>query len=145
MSDASDLPELTYDALSVGQRFHDSASDVTPGLVRSYAAAVQNPALAEQADGPPGTLIGDPSLLIIFGITRRVLARDGRVPAGGVLAGQHCEFRRPLRLGETVRTHTSIAEKYEKRGRRYVLLRCDLLDEGGRPIGRVDSHIIWAR
>lgn len=145
MSVSSELPELTYDRVSVGQRFQDAFLEVSPLLVRLYATAVQNSALAQEADAPPGTPLQDPSLLIIFGIARRVAARNGTLPPGGILARHDCAFYRPLRLGETVRTQTSIADKYEKRGRRYVQLRCEMFDQGGEPIGRIDNHIIWAR
>ena len=45
---------------------------------------------------------------------------------------------------EAARTRPAVAAKYEKRGRRYVQLRCDLEDHAGAKIGRVDSYIIWA-
>jgi acyl dehydratase len=145
VSSPAAVPEPTYDALGVGRRFADYELPVAPDLVRAYARAVDNPALAQQADAPVGTSLGDPSLLVIFGITRRVLARAGRVPAGGILARQDYEFCRPLRLGERIRTRSSIADKYEKRGRRYVHLRCEMIDDDGNRVGQVDSHIIWAR
>jgi len=138
------LPELPYDTLAVGQRFKDTILTLTPEMVRAYGRAVHNDALRAQADAPPGTPIEDPSLLVIFGITRRVLGQDGNPPPGGILASQDFEAQRLLRLGETVRTRTSIADKYEKRGRRYIHLRCDVEDAQGASIGRVDSHVIWA-
>lgn len=144
MSAASERPVLTYDGLSVGQRFSDTRMPVSADMIRNYARAVHNDALLAQADATPDTPLCDPSLVILFGIARRALRNDGRLPGGGILAAQDFECERPLRVGEMVHTRPSIVAKFEKRGRRYVQLRCDLLDDSGAPIGRVDSHIIWA-
>ncbi len=138
------LPELTYDSLVEGRRFSKTTMLVSAEMVRNYGRAVHNTALAAQADAPPGTPLCDPSLAILFGIARRALRDDARLPPGGILAAQDFEMDRPLRLGEAVSTSPSIAALYEKRGRRYVQLRCDLQDEAGASIGRVDSFIIWA-
>ncbi len=145
MATPEPLPDLPYDALHTGQRFKDSLLTLTPEMVRAYGRAVHNDALLEQAGRAMGTAIDDPSLVVIFGITRRVLGQDGNPPPGGILASQDFTVNRLLRLGESVRTRTSIEDKYEKRGRRYVHLRCDVEDAAGAPIGRVDSHVIWAR
>jgi acyl dehydratase len=141
----SELPELTYASLSEGQRFSDTTMDLSPEMVRNYGRAVHNDALVAQAGAPAGTALCDPSLAILFGIARRALRKDARMPAGGILAGQDFEITRPLRLGETIRTRPSVAAKYEKRGKRYVQLRCALEDGGGSSIGYVDSFIIWAK
>lgn len=144
MNTAAERPVLTYDLLSVGQRFSDTSMPVSTDMIRNYARAVHNSVLLGQADAPQGTPLCDPSLVILFGIARRALRNDARLPPGGILAAQDYECERPLRAGETVWTRPSVAAKYEKRGRRHVQLRCDLTDEGGAPIGRVDSFIIWA-
>ena len=138
------LPELTYAGLAEGQRFSATTMVVSPDMIRNYGRAVHNTRLVAQADAPARTALCDPSLVILFGIARRALRQDARLPAGGILAAQDFEIERSLRAGETVRTVPSVAAKYEKRGRRYIQLRCDLEDEVGKPIGRVDSYIIWA-
>jgi acyl dehydratase len=141
---AAQLPELTYESLFEGRRFSDTTMVVTKDMIRDYGRAVHNDALVAQASAASGTPLCDPSLMILFGIARRALRNDARLPPGGILAAQDFEAERPLRAGETVRTRPSVAAKYEKRGRRYVQLRCDLEDETGAKIGRVDSYIIWA-
>lgn len=141
----SELPELVFDSISVGQKFTESTHTLTAEMVRDYGIAVHNPELERAAQQPAGTVLNDPSLAILFGIPRRVLVRDGRMPPGGVLARQDFELYRPLRLGEEIRTLPSIADKYEKRGRRYAQIRCDLFDQDRQPIGRVDTHVVWAR
>jgi hypothetical protein len=141
---AAQLPELTYDSLIEGRRFSDTTMVVSREMVGNYGRAVHNSALAAQAEAPDGTPLCDPSLSILFGIARRALRNDARLPPGGILAAQDFEMERALRLGETVRTRPTVAALYEKRGRRYVQLRCDLEDHTGTGIGRVDSFIIWA-
>jgi acyl dehydratase len=144
MSAATQLPVLTYESLFQGRRFSDTTMVVTQEMIRNYGRAVHNDALAAQSSAPAGTPLCDPSLMILFGIARRALRNDAVLPPGGILAAQDFEAERPLRAGETVRTRPCVAAKYEKRGRRYVQLRCDLEDEAGARIGRVDSYIIWA-
>ena len=146
MSDAAALlPELTFDSLAVGQRFSESTQLLGREMVGDYAAAVYNTELAQVAGQPAGTDLSDPSLAILFAIPRRVLVRDGTMPPGGVLARQDFELHRPLRLGEAIRTLPSVADKYEKRGRRYVQIRCELRDASDAIIGHVDNYILWAR
>ena len=141
---ASQLPELTYESLFEGRRFSDTTMVVSREMIRDYGRAVHNDALVAQAGAPSGTPLCDPSLMILFGIARRALRSDARLPPGGILAAQDFEAERALRAGEIVRTRPAVAAKYEKRGHRYVQLRCDLEDHAGAKIGRVDSYIIWA-
>lgn len=137
--------ELLYDDLAVGTRFRESRLHLSAQMLRSYAESIGDSALRDEADAGAGTPISDPSVLILFAITRRVLAEDGDVPAGGVLARQDLTPARPMRVGEIVRTTPSVHDKYERRGRRFLVLRCDLSDESGDSLGTVDNHIIWAR
>lgn len=146
MTDVADLPELLFAGFSAGQKFSDTFLTLMPETVRRYGEAVHNDALVALGDAPGGTPIPDPSILVIAGITRRVLGKDGRCPPGGVLAQQDFVAYRLPRVGETLRTRTSIEQTYEKRGRNYVQLRCDIENkDDGTAIGRVDSHVIWAR
>lgn len=146
MTNPADLPELLFSGFSDGQRFSDTFLTLNPSTVRRYGEAVHNDALIALGDAAEGTPIPDPSILVIAGITRRVLGKDGRCPPGGVLARQDFIAHRLPRVGETLRTRTSIEKTYEKRGRNYVQLRCDIENsDDGTPIGRVDSHVIWAR
>ncbi len=140
----SALPQLTYDGLSVGQMFSETTMAVSRDMIANYGKAVHNRPLEAQAAAPPGTPLCDPSLVILFGIARRALSKDARLPPGGILAAQDYEVERALRAGETVRIKPSVSAKYEKRGRRYVQLHCELEDESKTRIGSVDSFIIWA-
>jgi len=141
---AAELPQLTYDNLSVGKALSETTMAVSREMIANYGKAVHNKTLVAQADAPPGTPLCDASLVILFGIARRALRMDGRLPPGGILAGQDYEVERPLRAGETVHIKPSVVAKYEKRGRRYVQLHCELEDDSKRRIGAVDSFIIWA-
>ena len=144
MSSTAALPQLTYDGLSVGRTFTETHMTVSPEMIATYGKAVHNSPLAAQASAPAGTPLCDPSLVILFGIARRALSKDARLPPGGILAAQDYEAERTLRAGETVRIKPSVAAKYEKRERRYVQLHCELEDQDKERIGSVDSFIIWA-
>jgi hypothetical protein len=145
MTEVSVPRELFYDTLQIGERFADTELTLTPEVVRQYAVAVRNESLLTQAEAKPGTPLDDASLMVLFGITRRVLGKDNKIPGAGVNANKEIKINRSLRLGETIRTRTSIANKYEKRGRNYVHLSCELVDASGSIIGYSDNHIIWPR
>ena len=136
---------LLYDELPVGTEFHESEVEMSAETLRSYAESIDDSALLAEAARGPGTPVSDYSVFILFAITRRVLAKDGEVPAGGVLARQDVSTIRPVRVGDIVRTRARVHEKYERRGRRYLVLRCALTNGAGEPLGTVDNHIIWAR
>jgi 3-hydroxybutyryl-CoA dehydratase len=141
----SALPELRYDDLAVGRAFSDTAVVLSAEMLRDYAAALDDDNLLSEAEMGDGTSVSDPSILILFAVTRRVLAKDGTVPPGGVLARQDLVAGRHVRVGDVVTSRATVCEKYERRGRRYLVLRCTLTDAQGDVLGHVDNHIIWAR
>lgn len=136
---------LRYDGMPVGTEFQESEVEMSAETLRRYAESIDDDGLMAEAAAGPGTPVSDYSVFILFAITRHVVAKDGEVPAGGVLARQDVSAVRPVRVGDVVRTRARVHEKYERRGRRYLVLRCSISDSAGDPLGTVDNHIIWAR
>ncbi len=59
---------------------------------------------------------------------------------GNMHAQQDWELFAPIEVGATVRTRSTIIERYEKRGRDYVLNETDLVDSDGRLLVRGHTH-----
>lgn len=135
---------LYYDDLDAGDSLDKVSFEISPLLVYCYGKLFDDDELMRLASAPAGTPIGDPTLLILCGILRGLIRTSAQPPPGGILARQDFEFASPILLASTVTASPLIADKYNKRGRNYVALRADLVDEGERQLGAVESHIIWA-
>ena len=61
-------------------------------------------------------------------------------PFGWVHAKQETEFINPLPLGKPIRITSKIAEKYEKRGKGYVVVESLIIDQDGVEIMRARNH-----
>jgi acyl dehydratase len=61
-------------------------------------------------------------------------------PFGFVHAKQETEFIHPLPLGKPARAVTKVADKYEKRGRGYIVIESLIVDEDGQEIMRTRNH-----
>lgn len=59
---------------------------------------------------------------------------------GSVTTRQEWEFVRPLRVGQRVRTHANVVERYEKRDREYVVNEVTVTDLEGRLLQRGRTH-----
>jgi len=59
---------------------------------------------------------------------------------GSVTTRQEWDFVRPLRVGQRVRTHANVVERYEKRDREYVVNEITVTDLEGRLLQRGRTH-----
>jgi hypothetical protein len=139
--------ELSYQELEAGQTFPPREFEVTREAIRHYREATgEDPnggaLLPLRWCGPPGASgtpgLGTPpvdevapsTFAHLFAVPR-VVVPDAVLPPGGIHARQEYEFHRPLRAGERVQTTMRVAEKYEKRGRCYLVYEFEVRDEGG--------------
>ena len=61
-------------------------------------------------------------------------------PFGFVHARQETEFINPLPLGKPARITTKVTDKYEKRGKGYIVIESLIVDEDGVEIMRTRNH-----
>lgn len=116
----------------VGRHCGSNVYDVTPELVAFYADALDDPG-ARGRDFAPSLLfhsecykhLGDWYLKNLF---------------GNLHARQDWELFAPIPLGATVRTRSTIVERYAKRGRDYVVNETDVVDDAGRLLVRGRTH-----
>ena len=117
---------ISYEVVTVGEEFMSDDFLVKPEDVETFAYAVDdhNPWFFE--DSPLGGPIVHPTLLG----NQALLMRHGKyvVPAG-LHAKMQFEFLEPIRVGMRVRTRGKVIDKYERRGRHYMVTEFETRDE----------------
>jgi acyl dehydratase len=117
---------ISYEVVTVGEEFMSDDFLVKPEDVETFAYAVDdhNPWYFE--DSPFGGPIAHPTLLG----NQALLMRHGKyiVPAG-LHAKMQFEFLEPVRVGMRVRTRGKVIDKYERRGRHYMVTEFETRDE----------------
>ena len=118
---------ISYETLVVGEEFMSDDFLIKPEDVDTFAYAVDdhNPWYFE--DSPFGGTIVHPTLLG----NQALLMRHGKyiVPAG-LHAKMQFEFIEPVRVGMRVRSHGKVIDKYERRGRHYMVTQFETREEG---------------
>lgn len=121
--------ELSFENLQVGQTFPVAEFCVQGDHIRRYAEAT--------GDDHPSYRSGDDESLQapntfghLFAVPR-VVVPDAVLPPGGVHARQEYRFERPLQAGQRITTAMRLVDKYEKRGRRYLVYEFEVRDETG--------------
>jgi acyl dehydratase len=122
------------ETLRVGQTVGEVAITITEQMVDAYAAAVGdfNPLFME-ADAA-GRRTAHPELLPKQAMDRLWTPLFDRMP--NIRAKQAYTFLAPVRTGETYRVIGSVADKYEKRGRLFVVLEAVFTNEQGDEVLR---------
>ena len=131
-------PLFTYRTLEVGQELPPMEVHLTPDLQGRYLLATEDTNPWYWKESPFGGPIALGVILedAVLGLQRRHF----RVPLGHIHARQETEYLRPIPLGSRVRLVGRVAEKYEKRGRKYVVVEVTVLDEEGQPAMRMRLH-----
>lgn len=116
----------------VGRHCGSNTYEVTPELVRFYADALDDPSplYAEIA----------PSLLFHSECYKVLGEWYLKNLFGNLHARQDWELFGAIPIGATVHTRSTIVERYQKRGRDYVVNETDLLDAEGRLLVRGRTH-----
>ncbi len=131
-----------YDDLRPGAVFPDEPVEfqVTASVVAGYRAIARG-SLAGAADPADDETV--PPMLAALYIRGAQNALHG--PPGGIHAKQHFTFLRPVRVGDTLFTSLTIAEKYERNGRRYVVSATSTRDGSGVEVTRGRITSIWGQ
>jgi acyl dehydratase len=141
-----DFKTLTYEGLQVGEEFVSDTFLVTPEEIDTYAFAVDDhhpwffehgaPQLEDPKpleDSPFGGPVAHPTLLA----NQALRLRHSRyiVPAG-LHARMEFEFLEPIRPGMRARSRGRVIEKYERRGKPYMVTEYVTEDEQGTVLVR---------
>jgi len=129
----ADFKTLTYDGLQVGEEFVSDTFLVTPEEIETYAFAVEDHHAWFFGESPFGGAVAHPTLLA----NQALRLRHSRyiVPAG-LHAKMEFEFLEPIRPGMRARSRGRVVEKYERRGRPYMVTEYVTEDEQGTVLVR---------
>lgn len=131
--EAPALSNVTYDELEVGATLGTVTEPVSAALAGSLAGAIGEP--GEAAVAPPAVFP-----VLFLKALRRTL---GGIPNGGVLAKYELEFGAPLKTGGEAEIKVSIADKYVRRERPYVVVQFDISDGDGAQVLTGRKIIMW--
>lgn len=131
---------LKWDDIVVGEEL-TLKYRITGEMIDSFARASEDHHEWFTKKSPFGGRIAHPTLtsLDYQPIMYTLEDKKGEIP-GAVLAKQEIEFINPTRLGQTVTVKCRVAEKYEKRGRYYIVFEYADYDENGVELVRYRLH-----
>jgi hypothetical protein len=131
--EAPALSNVTYDELDEGQVLGTVTEPVSAAMAGSLAGEIGAPGEADFA--PPAVFP-----VLFLKALRRTL---GGIPSGGVLAKYELRFGEPLATGGEVTVEVSIAEKYVRRERPYVVVQFAIDDAEGKRALTGLKTIMW--
>ena len=122
-----EFKKLTLDALRVGEEFVSDDHLVIPEDIEAHGFAVEDdhPWLAEGV--APPTLMANQALH---------LRHSKYLVHAGLHARMEFSFLEPIRLGMRVRTRGKVIDKYERRGKPYMVTEYITEDDAGRVLVR---------
>jgi 3-hydroxybutyryl-CoA dehydratase len=129
----TDFPLLTYQALRIGEEFVSDPQLVTPEDIETYAFAVDDHHPWFSGASPFGGAIAHPT----FAANQALRLRHSRYTVhAGLHAKMQFEFLEPIRVGARVRSRGRVIDKYERRGKQYMVTEFVTEDETGATLIR---------
>ena len=119
--------KLTLDSLTVGEEFVSDDHLVLPEDIDAHGFAVEDDHPWLAARTAPPTLMANQALH---------LRHSKYIVHAGLHARMEFNFVEPIRLGMRVRTRGKVIDKYERRGKPYMVTEYVTEDEGGRVLVR---------
>lgn len=113
-----EFKRISYESVQVGEEVMSSDLVVKPEDIETFAYAVDDHHAWYREDSPFGGPIAHPTLL---GNQALLMRHNKYVVDAGLHAAMQFEFINPVRPGMRVRTRGKIIDKYEKRGRHYMV------------------------
>ena len=131
------LPDITYTITSeILERYLDGIDDLNPlYLDEDYAKK-----------SPFGGRIVPPISMAIYTTVSNLIRPLGLViPPGLIQATQKYEFTGIARPDEQLLIRSRVEDKYEKKGRKFVLLKSEVFNEKGEKVGTSWLTPIWSK
>jgi len=133
------MQKKTLDQIEVGDTLGPYEYVVTPELVQKMTGAVEEPnpwyLKSSPFGGPiaPPTITGNDYAEVFFASYER---------GATVHTKAEHEFLNPIRIGKRLIVRGKILEKYERKGRDYVVIESVTTDEDGIEIARSRNHLL---
>lgn len=138
-----DFRPLTYEALTVGEEFVSDTYLVTPEEIETYAFAVDDHHPWFFGPSPFGGPVAHPTLTA----NQALRLRHSRYTVhAGLHAKMDFQFLKAIRPGMRVRSRGRVVDKYERRGKQYMVTEFITEDETGAALvrGRFTQMLIPA-
>lgn len=135
--------------LKKGMTFPIYRYTLRPDTIKTYLEAVEesDPLYTDEELATQslfGHTIVPPTTIAIYVTPSRVLKTiEKKPPPGMIQTGQRFEFYHPIRIGETVTVKASIDDLYQKKGRNYVVLKGEGVNEQGQRAAVSYLTFIW--
>jgi acyl dehydratase len=127
---AQDFSDIAFEDFERGDVFH-TTHHLDPAAVAEYDRLVGAP--DARATVPPWVYC---TALPMF------RAMDGRMEQGSIHARQTMTVHGPATVGATLDVEVRVAEKYERAGRRHVVLEM-VFSDAGRPVCTSTGSFLW--
>ena len=127
-----DFKTISYEVVQIGEEFRSDDFTVKPEDVDTFAYAVDDhdPWYFEddsnKRDSPFDGKITHPVLL---GNLALFMRHNKYIVPAGLHAKIQCEFVAPIRIGMHVRAYGKLIDKYERRGRHYIVTEFETREE----------------
>ena len=121
-----EFKEINYEAVTVGEEFMSDDFLIKPEDVETFAFAVDDHDPWYFEDSPFGGTITHP---VLMGNQALFMRHNKYIIPAGLHAKMQYEFVEPLRVGMRVRSRGKLIDKYEKRGRHYMVTAFETRDE----------------
>jgi len=129
----TEFPKLTYERLTVGEEFVSDDHLVTPEGIEAYAYAVDDHHPWFFGPSPLGGAVAHPTMLANQALHLR---HSKYIVHAGLHAKMEFQFLRAIRPGMRVRSRGRVIDKYERRGKQYMVTEFVTEDETGAPLVR---------
>jgi acyl dehydratase len=117
---------ISYEVVTVGEEFMSDDFLVRPEDVETYAYAVDDHHPWYFKDSPLGGRITHPTLM---GNQALLMRHSKYIVPAGLHAKMEFEFIEPMRVGMRVRSYGRVIDKYERRGRHYMVTQFETREE----------------
>ena len=145
------MKELLYDDLVKGMQIPDMTYPLTPEIMHNYLEAVDdlNPLYLddEYAGRTPfsGTVVPPISMGIYTTVSSVIKALGRKTPPGLIHARQKFEFTGIVRPNDILTVKTIVEDKYEKKGRKFVVFKSEVFNQNGDRVGASWLTPIWPK
>ena len=122
----TEFETISYEVVQVGEEFNSDDFTIKPEDVETFAFAVDDHDPWYFEASPYQGTITHPVLL---GNQALFMRHNKYIIPAGLHAKMQYEFIQPIRVGMRVRTHGKVIDKYEKRGRHYMVTQFETREE----------------
>ncbi len=143
--------EWVFDDIEKGARLTDTTYTITTEILEKYLDGVDdlNPLYMDEAYAkktPFGGRIAPPISMGIYTTISNLIRPMGlKTPDGLIQASQKYEFTGVARPDEELLIKSLVEDKFEKKGRKFVVLRSEVFNPQGEKVGTSWVTGIWSK